>query len=376
MAITSSVLAALGTSMAIGAGVGAVTNTVTSLIGGKGFGESLLEGLKGAGIGAGTGLITAGLGSAAGAAGGAIAKAAEGGSKIAQGAVKAGEAVTNVTSKIGSVTSSIGDKVGNVVGNIGDKTGIGNAVTKVGEVAGKVATKVGIKGNVTGGAAEVAKETATDTATAGVANNVTSVPGMNIDMSKLPTPGSAENVGIGGTREAFIKSATNKGTQITGNTMSADITKQAAITSPATKKGVITSAQSKQQAVQGGNVSATPTTASGTASTGSKIDWKETALSAGVNIASTGISAAIGAKSSKDANKIAREGLELQRSMYEEQKAERDLAEAEKKSSATKARQMGLLFGESLYNSSSNSQTLSGSSSGNFSLLNIKRQLT
>lgn len=95
----------------------------------------------------------------------------------------------------------------------------------------------------------------------------------------------------------------------------------------------------------------------------------------GVQLAGTALTAALSAKASSDANKVAQEGLDLQRSMYDEQKKERESKDAEHKASAVKARKMGLLFGETLYNSSSNNQILSGSSN-NFSLLSIKRDVT
>lgn len=432
MAITSSILGGIGAAMAaaakataIGAGVGALSSTVKNLATGQGF--NLKDTLMSTAMGAGTGAVTGGAGSALSSAGSAIAKTAAGqaiksgvgevASTVAQstvgkiatsavGTVK--EGVSNVAGKVAGVGTKVaqGTKsllhVGNTAANsaTGTVTGAADAITNTAATANKAvqgtvsSTTAGTSTATQGTVSEVTKATAqtVSTGTAKASNAVTTATPESTSISTgvkgtLPTTSDLQRSSFEGMKAQAQQTISNtqapdkltlgKTPEVTTNTDTMGGMKNAA-------KLEVTNANtsiSSQGKIFGDKISKQEYYTQAPAApkqgllnvnsngAGFKSEFKKAAGSA-IAQAVVGIpTTIIGIKQARQSSRAQREGLELQRAMYNDQKAEAEKARATKKATAMSTRKSLLEFASTMKKSTPSTNIKSKGKTGSYSVL-------
>lgn len=432
MAITSGILGGIGAAMAaaakaaaIGAGVGAVTSTVKNLATGQGF--NLKDTLISTATGAGTGAVTGGAGSALSSAGTAIAKTAAGqaiktgvgevASTVAQSAV--GKVATGAVGAVKEGTNAVVGKIADVgakvvqgtksllhVGNTttssatGTVTGAADAITNTAAnttkaVQGTVSsTATGTSTSAQGTVSEVTKATTqtVSTGTVKASNAVTATTPESTSISTgvkgtLPTTSELQRSSFEGMKAQAQQTISNTQTpdkltlgktpEVTTNTDTMGGMKNAAklevtnANTPISSQGKIFGDKISKQEYYTQAPAAPKQGLLNVNSKGAgfKSEFKKAAGSA-IAQAVVGIpTTIIGIKQARQSSRAQREGLELQRAMYNEQKAEAEKARATKRATAMSTRKSLLEFASSMKKSIPSTNIKSKGKTGNYSVL-------
>ena len=424
-------MAAAAKAAAIGAGVGAVTSTVKNLATGQGF--NLKDTLISTATGAGTGAVTGGAGSALSSAGTAIAKTAAGQAiktgvgevastvaqstvgKIATGAVGAvKEGANTVVGKVADVGAKVvqGTKsllhVGNATTNsatgatgaTGTVTGAADAITNTAAnttkaVQGTVSsTATGTSTSAQGTVSEVTKATTqtVSTGTAKASNAVTATTPESTSISTgvkgtLPTPSELQRSSFEGMKAQAQQTISNtqapdkltlgKTPEVITNTDTMEGMKNAAklevtnANTPISPQGKIFGDKISKQEYYTQAQAAPKQGLLNINSNGAgfKSEFKKAAGSA-LAQAVVGIpTTIIGIKQARQSSRVQREGLDLQRAMYNEQKAEAEKARATKRATAMSTRKSLLEFASSMKKSTPSTNIKSKGNTGNYSVL-------
>ena len=424
-------MAAAAKAAAIGAGVGAVTSTVKNLATGQGF--DIKDTLISTATGAGTGAVTGGAGSALSSAGTAIAKTAAGQAiktgvgevastvaqstvgKVATGAVGAvKEGVNTVVGKVVDVGAKVvqGTKsllhVGNAAtksatgatGATGTVTGAADAITNTAAnttkaVQGTVSsTATGTSTSAQGTVSEVTKATTqtVSTGTAKASNAVASTTPESTSISTgvkgtLPTTSELQRSSFEGMKAQAQQTISNtqapdkltlgKTPEVTTNTDTMGGMKNAAklevtnANTPISPQGKIFGDKISKQEYYTQAPAAPKQGLLNINSNGAgfKSEFKKAAGSA-LAQAVVGIpTTIIGIKQARQSSRAQREGLDLQRAMYNEQKAEAEKARATKKATAMSTRKSLLEFASSMKKSTPSTNIKSKGNTGNYSVL-------
>ena len=424
-------MAAAAKAAAIGAGVGAVTSTVKNLATGQGF--NLKDTLISTATGAGTGAVTGGAGSALSSAGTAIAKTAAGQAiktgvgevastvaqstvgKVATGAVGAVKEGTNaVVGKIADVGAKVvqGTKsllhVGNAAtdsatgatGATGTVTGAADAITNTAAnttkaVQGTVSsTATGTSTSAQGTVSEVTKATTqtVSTGTAKASNAVTATTPESTSISTgvkgtLPTTSELQRSSFEGMKAQAQQTISNtqapdkltlgKTPEVITNTDTMEGMKNAAklevtnANTPISPQGKIFGDKISKQEYYTQAQAAPKQGLLNISSNGAgfKSEFKKAAGSA-LAQAVVGIpTTIIGIKQARQSSRVQREGLDLQRAMYNEQKAEAEKARATKRATAMSTRKSLLEFASSMKKSTPSTNIKSKGKTGNYSVL-------
>ena len=424
-------MAAAAKAAAIGAGVGAVTSTVKNLATGQGF--DIKDTLISTATGAGTGAVTGGAGSALSSAGTAIAKTAAGQAiktgvgevastvaqstvgKVATGAVGAvKEGVNTVVGKVVDVGAKVvqGTKsllhVGNATTNsatgatgaTGTVTGAADAITNTAAnttkaVQGTVSsTATGTSTSAQGTVSEVTKATTqtVSTGTAKASNAVTATTPESTSISTgvkgtLPTTSELQRSSFEGMKAQAQQTISNtqapdkltlgKTPEVVTNTDTMGGMKNAAklevtnANTPISPQGKIFGDKISKQEYYTQAPAAPKQGLLNINSNGAgfKSEFKKAAGSA-LAQAVVGIpTTIIGIKQARQSSRAQREGLDLQRAMYNEQKAEAEKARATKKATAMSTRKSLLEFASSMKKSTPSTNIKSKGNTGNYSVL-------